>query len=115
MFTCVAHPPPDQDYPLAQYQAHLDIRSYRLALQDLCQGLFGAHRDVLEEHKLMYRPDVSRLSPSTLKAVTMTRKAILTYPVDIPRLRYVIESVKVWLSFDKDKLVQVSFSASQFG
>lgn len=109
MYTCV----PVSANPASSIKATLppSIKSTwvsdltALALRDIRQGFFGARRHVLEEYTLVYRLDVS---PSMLQAITMTGKGIFTYPMDFPRLGDVVESAKVWLSFDEDKLVQVS-------
>lgn len=78
-------------------------------LKDVRQALFGARRHVFDNYTMMYRVDIE---PTVLRRVLVNEISGLHVAPGgkIPTLREVVESAKVWLSYDEEKLAKVSLS-----
>lgn len=76
-------------------------------LKDVRQALFGARRHVFDDYTMVYRVDIE---PAVLRRVLVNEiSGVHVAPGGkIPTLREVVESAKVWLSYDEEKLAKVS-------
>lgn len=76
-------------------------------LQDVRQTLFGTRRHVFDDYTMLYRVDIE---PAVLYRVLVNELSgvHVAQGGKIPTLREVVESAKVWLSYDEKKLFKVS-------
>lgn len=80
-------------------------------LKDVRQALFGARRHLFDDYTMIYRVDID---PAVLCRVLVNEISGIHVAQGgkIPTLRDVVESAKVWLSYDEGKLVEVSLTIS---